>query len=71
MNYYPEKELTNQIIGAAIEVHKYWGPGLLESVYEKRVLNVMFFNPLRKLRSNLSHSVPLCLCGKILIRRKL
>lgn len=32
---YPEKELTEKIIGAAIEVHKYWGPGLIESVYEK------------------------------------
>ncbi len=27
-------ELTHQIIGAAIEVHKALGPGLLESVYE-------------------------------------
>ena len=27
-------ELTGQIIGAAIEVHKALGPGLLESVYE-------------------------------------
>jgi len=32
---FPEQELTERIIGAAIEVHKYWGPGLLESVYEK------------------------------------
>ena len=32
---YPEQALTEKIIGAAIEVHKYWGPGLLESVYEK------------------------------------
>lgn len=32
---YPEQELTDRIIGAAIEVHKCWGPGLLESVYEK------------------------------------
>jgi len=32
---YPEKELTEKIIGAAIAVHKYWGPGLIESVYEK------------------------------------
>ena len=32
---YPEQELTENIIGAAIEVHKHWGPGLLESVYEK------------------------------------
>jgi GxxExxY protein len=26
--------LTSRIIGAAIEVHRHWGPGLLESVYE-------------------------------------
>jgi GxxExxY protein len=26
-------DITNQIIGAAIEVHKKFGPGLLESVY--------------------------------------
>ncbi len=29
-----EKELTDQIIGAAIEVHKILGPGLLESAYQ-------------------------------------
>ena len=28
-------ELSYQIIGAAIEVHKEFGPGLLEKVYEK------------------------------------
>lgn len=27
-------DLTGRIIGAAIEVHRYLGPGLLESVYE-------------------------------------
>lgn len=27
--------LTNQIIGAAIEVHRHLGPGLLESAYEE------------------------------------
>jgi GxxExxY protein len=29
------EDLTGQIIGAAIEVHKAIGPGLLESVYEE------------------------------------
>jgi GxxExxY protein len=29
-----EKELTDKIIGAAIEVHKLLGPGLLESAYQ-------------------------------------
>jgi GxxExxY protein len=30
-----EDELTRSIIGAAIEVHKHWGPGLYEEIYEK------------------------------------
>jgi GxxExxY protein len=30
-----ETVLTEKIIGAAIEVHNYWGPGLIESIYEK------------------------------------
>ncbi len=42
------EELTEQIIGAAIEVHKALGPGLLEGVYEEclchelRLRNLMF-----------------------------
>jgi len=31
----PGDELTGRIIGAAIEVHKHLGPGLLESIYEE------------------------------------
>ena len=30
-----EDPLTGEIIGAAIEVHRFFGPGLLESIYEK------------------------------------
>ncbi len=30
-----EDELTERIIGAAIEVHRILGPGLLESIYEE------------------------------------
>src|SRR5674476_154033 len=30
-----ENELTDKIIGAAVEVHKHLGPGLLESAYEE------------------------------------
>lgn len=32
---YQHEKLTQEIIGAAIEVHKVLGPGLLESVYKK------------------------------------
>jgi len=32
---FPMKDLTEKIIGAAIEVHRNLGPGLLESAYER------------------------------------
>src|SRR5690554_3601856 len=31
-------QITHQIIGAAIEVHRHLGPGLLESIYEECLL---------------------------------
>jgi len=30
-----EEELTKILIGSAIEVHKHWGPGLYEEIYER------------------------------------
>ena len=30
-----ESGLTEQIIGGAIEVHRHWGPGLYEEIYER------------------------------------
>ncbi len=36
-----ENELSGQVIGAAIEVHKQLGPGLLESAYEECLAHEM------------------------------
>jgi GxxExxY protein len=48
--------LTGQIIGAAIEVHKALGPGLLESAYEE-CLSYEFH--LRKFRHKRQHAIPI------------
>lgn len=46
-------ELTYKINGAAIEVHKHLGPGLLENIYQKclakelRVRNIFFHQEIR------------------------
>ncbi len=40
-------DLTYQIVGAAIEVHKALGPGLLESVYHKCLKQELLFRKLR------------------------
>ena len=34
-------DITGRIIGAAIEVHRVLGPGLLESAYEKCLVPVL------------------------------
>jgi GxxExxY protein len=41
-----EKELTGQIIGAAIEVHRELGPGLLESAYQACLTQELSFQGL-------------------------
>lgn len=41
------KELSSRIIGAAIEVHRELGPGLLEGVYERCLVIVLLEKGLR------------------------
>jgi GxxExxY protein len=40
-------ELTYEIIGCAIEVHKALGPGLLESIYEKCLVKELLLKDLK------------------------
>lgn len=35
MEEYPESQLTEKIIGVAIETHKRLGPGFLEKIYQR------------------------------------
>ncbi len=44
---YPHQELTAKIIGAAIEVHRALGPGLLESIYQTCLAHEMTLRGLR------------------------
>ncbi|HEY2573057.1 MAG TPA: GxxExxY protein [Verrucomicrobiaceae bacterium] len=55
-----ENEISKLIIGAAIEVHRHLGPGLLESVYEEALCHKMH---LRKLAFRRQHSVPISYNG--------
>jgi GxxExxY protein len=50
-----DNEITHEIIGAAIEVHKHLGPGLLESAYEECLAHEL---QLRKLRVERQKPVP-------------
>ena len=55
--------LSHQIIGAAIEVHRLIGPGLLESVYESALCKEL---RLKGLRVDRQVSVPVNYKGEIL-----
>jgi len=54
-----DEELTEKIIGAAMEVHTYWGPGLMESIYEKSLIHEL---KLREL--SVTRQIPLNLTYK-------
>ncbi|MBN2001617.1 GxxExxY protein [candidate division KSB1 bacterium] len=51
-----ENEISKKIIGAAIEVHRILGPGLLESVYEDALCHELH---LREIRYERQKSVPI------------
>jgi GxxExxY protein len=42
-----ERQLTEQIIAALIEVHKYWGPGLYEEIYERSLMRELTLRGLK------------------------
>ncbi|MCB0821838.1 MAG: hypothetical protein KDC09_04025 [Bacteroidales bacterium] len=44
-----ENEISGKIIGAAIEVHRALGPGLLESAYQEKCNTEYTLIPLRTL----------------------
>lgn len=45
-----ENEISERIIGAAIEVHKILGPGLLESVYKDALCRELHLRGLQLMR---------------------
>ncbi|MBA3238422.1 MAG: GxxExxY protein [Parachlamydiaceae bacterium] len=45
-----ENEISYKIIGAAIEVHRLLGPGLLESIYESALCHELTLNGLKMVR---------------------
>jgi GxxExxY protein len=51
-----ENEISERIIGAAIEVHRILGPGLLESVYEEALCHELHLRGLKFVRQQ---SVPI------------
>ena len=84
--YKKADELTHEVIGAAIEVHRDKGPGLIESIYEKclmreftqkkdkkgRVGVVEILRSLRFLcvKNRMGYPIFRCLCVKNNLKRK-
>jgi GxxExxY protein len=48
-------ELSNRVIGCAIEVHRELGPGLLESTYEQCLAHLLCLNGIE---FKLQHPLP-------------
>ena len=58
-----EEALSEEVIGAAIEVHRILGPGLLESVYEECLCHEL---RLRSLAFERQLALPVCYKGIVL-----
>ncbi len=56
-----EDNLTEQIIGGAIEVHRHWGPGLYEEIYERSLCHEL---QLRNICFESQVNLPLIYKGK-------
>ena len=63
-----ESHLTEQIIGGAIEVHKHWGPGLYEEIYERSLYHEL---RLRKVAADGPMRMPSSLGCAVAWRRRL
>jgi GxxExxY protein len=61
-------ELTEKIIGAAIEVHRILGPGLLESIYEEALCHEL---QLRSIRCERQKEVDVIYKGHVIKGQKL
>ena len=59
---YPFGEITEKIIGAAIEVHKILGPGLPEEVYEQAFCHELGLRKIKfeRQKENLIHYKDIC-----------
>lgn len=72
-------QITEQIIGAAIEVHRELGPGLLESAYQRCLLHELQLRGLecakelplpvsyKGLQLDVGYRVDLAVCGLVVV----
>lgn len=79
---YYEEDLTREIIGAAIEVHRMLGPGLLESAYEMclcrelQLRNLRFTSQLslpvsyKDVRLDCGYRIDICVDDKVVVEVK-
>jgi len=77
-----DQDLTHEVIGAAIEVHRVLGPGLLESAYEVclchelRSRNIPFTCevPLpisyKNIRLDCGYRLDICIDGRVVVELK-